>query len=172
MNTKLTIAGLAVAAASLIPHFAEARSFNRQCEDFAYRSSYVNGNGDRVVQGAVGGAVAGAAIGAIVGGGNGNSIGQGALVGGVAGTAIGIASNGQRYDRREFDRSYASCMNDRANYAYDNSSGPAVNGDGYRLRHNRNRMSSRVSFCISNHPSYNPQTGMYRTNSGAFHVCR
>lgn len=175
MNAKLVISAISLAICVLMPQSAEARDLSRQCQDYAYRASYVNGDSNGVVQGAIGGAVAGAALGAILGNGRGDSIGRGALVGGVTGTAIGIASNGSRYDRRTYNRAYWSCMNNQANYGYGFRTDRAFgndygNGSGYRYHHRGE--SDRVAFCLSVHPSYNPQTGVYRTHSGAYLACR
>lgn len=177
MKFKLAAAAVLLAACSVMPLSADARNLAAQCQDYAYRASYVNGDGSAAVQGAVGGAVAGAAIGAILGNGQGDSIGRGALVGGVAGTAIGIASNGQRYDRRAYNRAYANCMNDQANTGYgvgygfrnDNRFG---HGDGYNWRRRHHGAADPVGYCLSIHPSYNPNTGYYRTTSGAYLSCR
>ena len=166
MKAQFAISAITLALIGLLPQTAEARDTSRRCQDYAYRASYQNGNGNRVVQGAVGGAVAGAAVGAILGNGQGDSIGRGALVGGVAGTAIGIASNGSRYDRRLYDSAYRSCMNNQADYGFSSN-----NGIGYAYGRHRIQ-ANRVSFCLFIHPSFNPQTGFYRTQSGAYLACR
>lgn len=175
MQTKLAISAALFAASIFLPQSAEARDSSRQCQDYAYRASYVQGDGNSVAQGAIGGVVAGAAIGAILGNGQGDSIGRGALVGGVTGTAIGIAANGSRYDRGAYNRAYWSCMNNQANFGYGVRADPGFGndyGNGYGYRHHRHRQADRVSYCLSVHPSYNPQTGIYRTHSGAYLACR
>ena len=175
MNAKFAISAISLAIIGLLPQSAEARDSSRQCQDYAYRASYVSGDGSNVVQGALGGVVAGAAIGAILGNGQGDSIGRGALVGGVTGTAIGIASNGSRYDRREYNRAYWSCMNNQANDGYGFRTDSGVGNDyghSYAYRHHYRGQADRVSFCMSIHPSFDPQTGFYRTNSGTYHACR
>ena len=172
MKAQLAISAITLAIIGLLPQTAEARNASRQCQDYAYRASYLNGDGSSAVQGAVGGAIAGAAVGAILGNGQGDSIGRGALVGGVAGTAIGIASNGSRYDRRLYNSAYRSCMNNQADYGFRSDTGYGNDyGHGYAYGHHRGR-ADRVSFCLSIHPSFNPQTGFYRTHSGAYLACR
>ena len=174
MNTKLTISAILLAVSALLPQSAEARNLSRQCQDYAYRASYINNNGNGAVQGAIGGAVAGAAVGAILGNGQGDAIGKGALVGGVTGTAIGIASDGSRYDRRAYNRAYWSCMNNQANYNYRLNPDRAFvsdNGNGFGMRHHH-WSQDRVAFCMSIHPSFNAQTGVYRTHSGTYLTCR
>ena len=173
MNIKLTISAIFLAASTLLPQSAEARNSSRQCQDYAYRASYINRNGNGAVQGAIGGAVAGAAVGAILGNGQGDAIGKGALVGGVTGTAIGIASDGSRYDRRAYNRAYWSCMNNQANTRYGlHTNGTYNYGNGFAMRHHHHWPQDRVAFCMSIHPSFNPQTGVYRTQSGTYLACR
>ncbi|MEP6826664.1 MAG: hypothetical protein ABJA10_01175, partial [Aestuariivirga sp.] len=81
MNVKLATSAISLTISVLLPQSAEARDLSRQCQDYAYRATYINGAGDGVAQGAIGGAVAGAALGAILGHGRRDSVGTGAVGG-------------------------------------------------------------------------------------------
>ena len=148
-----------VAAGLLTASTANAQSYGKRgyCDDYARRVSYRGGDGnaDRVVGGALTGAILGGAFGAITGNGQGSNIGTGVAVGGVTGGLIGAGALHGRFNRRSYDRAYWSCMNQSD-----------FRGYGRPARYSRD-----VEYCISRFRSYNPNTGVYLSNSGRYVQC-
>jgi len=155
---RLTI--MAVAAAGLMASgsiSAEARNLRAYCDDQARSAADHN---DHPVANLLGGAAIGAATGAIIGGaiGHGNGAAQGAIIGSIGGGALGAGTTGARW-RRTYDEAFAQCMDENtpARAVYRAAPPPGT--------------EEWYDYCAAKYPSFNPDTGMYRTGNG-WRKCR
>ena len=138
---------------------ANAQSFGHQgqCEDYARRVAYRQGDANNVVGGALAGAALGGVFGAITGNGHASNIGTGLAVGAATGGVLGAASGNGRYDRQAYDRAYWRCMRN-ASYQTYQMSPPHAYGRA-------------VAYCSARYRSYNPATGLFLSTSGAYRQC-
>jgi BA14K-like protein len=150
--------GAAMAVTVMAGFVGQASAGLRQyCDSYArdVANHETNGGAD-VLAGTVGGAVGGAIIGGLIGG-NGRSAGTGAIIGGVGGTVLGAGVTSDRY-KRAYNYAYNRCMDDNAGRRYQ-----TYDDGGGR---------SWTRACARKYPSFNPQTGKYRTASGKWKPCR
>jgi BA14K-like protein len=110
------------------------------------------GAGD-VIAGTIGGAITGAIVGGLID--KGEGAGKGAIIGGAGGTLLGVGITSDSR-RKAYRKAYARCM------------------DQYEpepVRARRAVDTDRLDYCASKYRSFNPRTGMYRTNSGKLRRC-
>ena len=156
------LAGLA-AAIPMVPA-AEAQSRRAYCDDYARRQAYRDGgDAGQVVGGAIGGAALGGIVGAVTGQGHASNVGTGAAIGGVTGGVLG-ATAGNHYDRGAYDDAFSRCM-DRGGRVY----GSGYYDNGARPYHRRG--NAAIQYCVDRYRSYNPDTGLYLSTSGAYRHC-
>jgi uncharacterized protein YcfJ len=150
----LLVAAGAILAAGALP--SEARNLRAYCDGYARD---VADRKDTPVANTLAGAAVGAAAGAIIGGAIGHhSAGTGAIIGGVSGTALGAGASSAQW-RRNYDKAFARCMDQYAAEPVYQRAPPQGSDEWY-------------DYCASKYPSFNPNTGMYRSASGKWRRCR
>jgi BA14K-like protein/YMGG-like Gly-zipper len=142
-------AGLVLAAMSTP---AAARS-SAECDAYArdYADHYTRA-GENVVGGAVAGAIGGALLGGIIS----DKPGKGALIGAGVGTAAGAVNSSARW-RDNYDYAFHRCMSSSRTAA---ARGPEPGSPEW------------YDYCEDRYRSFNPETGMFLSTSGAWKPCR
>jgi hypothetical protein len=150
----------AVMAVTVMAAFAGQASagLRQYCDSYARdAANHATNGGADVLVGTIGGAVGGAIIGGLIG--HGRGAGTGAIIGGVGGTVVGAGVTSDRY-KRVYANAYDRCMD---NYE--------SQGTGYRAYDDYGG-GSWTRACARKYPTFNPQTGKYRTSSGVWKPCR
>jgi uncharacterized protein YcfJ len=113
------------------------------------------GAGD-VIAGTIGGAITGAIVGGLID--KGEGAGKGAIIGGAGGTLLGAGiTSDQR--RKAYRKAYTRCMEQ-------------YEPEPVRVRARASANEDWLDYCASKYRSFNPRTGMYRTNSGKLRRCK
>ena len=154
MKSLIIIGGLT--SLMLAAPAADAQGYGRraQCDDYARRVAFRQGDPGAVVGGVVGGAVLGGIVGAVTGQGHASNVGTGAAIGGVTGGVLGAAGSQGHIDRGAYDEAFYRCMN-----------------QGQRIYDRPMHRPRAIDYCISRYRSYDPTTGMYVTASGRYRHC-
>jgi hypothetical protein len=115
--------------------------------DFADRNTHA---GENVVGSAVAGAIGGALLGGIIS----DKPGKGALIGAGVGTAAGAVGSSARW-RDNYDYAFHRCMSSGA------TAGRLAPGS-----------PEWYDYCEAKYRSFDPDTGMFLSNSGEWKPCR
>jgi hypothetical protein len=146
---KKVILATALGVTTMIGFVGEASAGRQEyCDSYARDvANHETHGGADVLVGTIGGALGGALIGGLID--NGRGAGRGAIIGGVGGTVLGAGATSDRYNR-----AYG--------YAYDRCMDRSYSDSG----------RSWNKACARKYPTFNPQTGKYRTASGSWKPCR
>jgi hypothetical protein len=158
-KSKSVTAGALVLAAVLVcgtttSALAASQAYcDAQARDYA--NAYTN-TGGNIVGGAVSGAIGGAVLGGIFGGKN--KIGRGAAYGAGAGAAVGAVGSAGTW-QQNYNYAYRNCRG-TAQPAYRAVGGPPPGTEEW------------YDYCADRYRSFNPDTGMFLSNSGYWKPCR
>jgi hypothetical protein len=149
-NKMLTVMVLSMSLLCAAASSVLARS-SAYCDAYArdYANHYTRA-GENIVGGAVAGAIGGALLGGIIG----DRPGKGAAIGAGVGTAAGALNSSARW-QDNYAYAFRRCM----------SSGDVADGP-------RPGSEAWYDYCEAKYRSFDPDTGMYLSNSGYWKPCR